>query len=59
MITFETEEEFQAAVMSVIAEKLGIRVWVGGDHFVTSVEVALINNDDSSGVLCDHRDATS
>lgn len=59
MITFETEEDFQEAVMCVIAEKLGIRVWVSGDHFVTSVEVALVNNNDSGGTLCDHRDATA
>jgi len=58
MITFETQKDFENAVMCVIAEKLGIKVRVRGDHFVNSVEVSLYNTDDYNGILVESSDST-
>jgi hypothetical protein len=43
MITFETQEDFENAVIQVVIDRLGINVRCGGDHFVSRVMVALTN----------------
>ena len=43
MITFNTEEEFQEAVLQAIMDKIKIHIECRGDPFVTGVTVALTN----------------
>lgn len=43
MITFETEEDFQNAVLEAIMNKIDICVRTRGDHFVSRVDVAITN----------------
>ena len=45
MITFDTQEDFEKAVVYAIMEKLDIEVRCGGDPFVTRVSVAITNKD--------------
>ena len=45
MITFETQEDFESAVMVVIVEKLKLQVYTRGSPFLTNVEVKIGNSD--------------
>ncbi len=44
MITFETQEEFEEAVVDAIMNKLRIQVECRGEPFMTGVKVAITNN---------------
>jgi hypothetical protein len=46
MITFETQEDFENAVMAVMVEKLCMQVYTRGSPFLTNVEVKIGNSDD-------------
>jgi hypothetical protein len=48
MITFETQEDFEAAVMDVIAQRLEVIVEGGGLPVNALIEVSLIDNEDNS-----------
>jgi hypothetical protein len=60
MITFESQKEFEAAVLQVIIDKLDIKVFARGYPFMTGVEVALANVADVyGGVLISGSDAVA
>ena len=46
MITFDSQEEFEHAVLQVIIDKLGITVEAKGYPFMTGVLVGLYNTED-------------
>lgn len=51
MITFNSQEEFEDAVVQAIIDKLDIKVFAKGFPFMTGVEVALVCPEDAHGVL--------
>jgi hypothetical protein len=61
MITFDTQEDFEAAVLQVIIDKLYIKVVASGHPFMTGVNVGLANVDDirSGAVLISGSDAVA
>jgi hypothetical protein len=60
MITFETQADFEAAVLQVVIDKLDIKVFARGYPFMTGVEVALANVADVyGGVLISGSDAVA
>jgi hypothetical protein len=60
MITFETKQDFENAVLQVIIDKLDIKVFARGYPFMTGVEVALANVADVyGGVLISGSDAVA
>lgn len=61
MITFETQEDFEAAVLQVIIDKLELKVFASGGPFMTGVEVALahVYDRNTGGVLICGSDAVA
>jgi hypothetical protein len=59
MITFETQQDFENAVLQAIVDKLDIKVFARGYPFMTGVEVALANTEDRYGVLISGSDAVA
>lgn len=57
MITFNTQEEFEDAVIQVVIDRLGIDVRCYGDPFVTRVGVAITNREGDH--LIDDQDAVN
>lgn len=57
MITFNSQEEFENAVIQVVIDRLGLDVRCGGDPFVTRVSVAITNKDGDR--LIDDQDAVN
>lgn len=61
MITFETQEEFESAVLQVIIDKLYVKVVARGYPFMTGVDVGIGHVDDrfSGGVLISSSDSVN
>lgn len=50
MITFETQEEFEDAVMDVISQRLGILIESGGLPVNAIIQVTLLDKADDSEI---------
>lgn len=61
MITFETQENFEAAVIQTIIDKLHIKVVADGYPFMTGVHVGIAHVDDryTGGMLISGSDAVA
>ncbi len=56
-VTFETQEDFEQAVICAIIEHLDLHVNVRGSEFVKGVSVALVNKADRYGSLLEGSDS--
>jgi seryl-tRNA(Sec) selenium transferase len=45
-ITFETQEDFEEAVIQVLMNNINLEVYVGGSEFVKRVKVTLCSSKD-------------
>lgn len=50
MITFETQEEFDKAVMAAVRKYLGISVWMSNNYDKVETEVILIDASDGTEI---------